>query len=77
MTEVRSRKQIRTLKSSCKSVLHVIPTSNNVERLFSIARCVLDNRNRSLPRNVELILYFKMNWKLWNAETTQDIIDDE
>ena len=78
MSEVISRKKRRVFQSSYRSVLHVIPTSNMVERLFSIARGVLeDKRKRLLPRNVELILYLRMNWKLWNAETIQDIVDEE
>ncbi|ETN14470.1 hypothetical protein PPTG_07517 [Phytophthora nicotianae INRA-310] len=52
-------------------LLHAIPpTSNIVERLFSVARMVLRyERNRLTPLVLEMILFLKVNSLYWDVTT--------
>ena len=57
-------------------VFTVSPTSNIVERLFSVAKNVLsDNRKRMPPYHLELLLFLRCNKSLWDEVTTQEILD--
>ena len=45
----------------------LLPTSNNVERLFSMAKQVFCPSRCSLqPRTLEALLFLNKNWLLWN-----------
>jgi hypothetical protein len=51
------------------------PTSNVVERLFSLARLTFtDYRQATLPENLETTLFLKINVKFWNIETVAQIM---
>jgi hypothetical protein len=44
-------------------------TSNDCERLFSSAKLVYQDLRKSLtPRNLEILLFLKMNRKYWDIE---------
>ena len=63
--------------SSYVPLLHLSPTSNIVERLFSVAKNVLsDNRKSMTPYHLELLLLFlRCNKSLWDEVTIQEILD--
>lgn len=55
-------------KSKYRPCLHVKPTSNSCERLFSAAKLVItDHRSRMLPCQLEIVLYLKKNESLWDV----------
>ncbi|ETI43357.1 hypothetical protein F443_11669 [Phytophthora nicotianae P1569] len=52
------------------------PTSNRVERLFSIARAVVrDERHRLLPMTLEMILFLKVNGGFWDVATVDACLE--
>ena len=73
----RHRKKARIAPPSVyRSVKHVFPATNIVERLFSRAKIVLsDLRNRMLSRHLEDVLFLRVNRHLWNKVTIQMILD--
>ncbi|OWZ20358.1 hypothetical protein PHMEG_0005230 [Phytophthora megakarya] len=51
------------------------PTSNAVERLFSVARAVLNlERYRVSPMTLEMILFLKINTGYWNVATVDSCV---
>ncbi|OWY95672.1 hypothetical protein PHMEG_00034260, partial [Phytophthora megakarya] len=51
------------------------PTSNAVERLFSVARAVLRlERHRLSPMTLEMILFLKINSGYWNVATVDSCV---
>ena len=60
-------KKSRLISSKYKSVGHVPATSNHAERFFSSAKLVIsDLRKSMLPRNLEMLLFLKVNRDLWD-----------
>lgn len=58
----------------------LLPTSNIVERFFSLAgQAFSDDRQRLLPLNLEMQLFLNMNKAMWNEETLMKVMvrDDE
>lgn len=56
-----------TVTSEYEDVSYINPTSNIVERLFSIGSMILtDIRSRLLPRHFESLLFLKVNRSFWN-----------
>jgi hypothetical protein len=61
-----------------KSTLHVVPTSNIVERAFSYAKMILTrHRVGMLPSNFEMIMILKFNRHLWNDMLIQECMNKE
>jgi hypothetical protein len=61
-----------------RSMSHISPTSNLVERLFSAAKHVATvTRSRMDPSTLELLLILKCNSDLWDAATLDAILNDE
>jgi hypothetical protein len=57
-------------------VHHILPASNIVERLFSIAKLIkCDNRKDMLPANLDRLLFLRYNFKRWGQETVQACLD--
>jgi len=53
------------------------PTSNLCERLFSRAKLVFsERRQRLLPKNLEIVLFLKLNRNLWTPFTVQEVYKD-
>ncbi|EGZ26755.1 hypothetical protein PHYSODRAFT_466653, partial [Phytophthora sojae] len=51
------------------------PTSNMVERLFSIARAMLRHeRHRLSPMMLEMILFLKINNSYWDVATVEQCL---
>ncbi|POM64318.1 Hypothetical protein PHPALM_20172 [Phytophthora palmivora] len=68
----RFLKQRKTVAETPRyKLLSVIPpTSNTVERLFSVARAVLRHEwHRLTPMTLEMILFLKVNGSFWNVAT--------
>ena len=68
LTLRRAKKPKTSSKNSYMKLVHLIPpTSNRVERLFSQCKLVLTpTRSRLLPVNFEMIMFLRVNRKLWN-----------
>jgi hypothetical protein len=60
-----------------RSTEHVLPTTNDVERLFSQAKlCKGDHRRRMGPGNLEACLFLKQHAQLWRDKNVlQNILD--
>ncbi|RLN56451.1 hypothetical protein BBJ28_00022526 [Nothophytophthora sp. Chile5] len=53
------------------------PTSNQVERLFSMARVVIGMERHSLqPISIESILFLKYNSSYWNVHTVHECLEE-
>lgn len=73
--EASKREALRT-GSGYRSTLHVSPTSNIVERLFSRASIIMRPHRRCMdPSTCEMLIMLRCNKDIWNQKTLQDIID--
>lgn len=71
-----TRKKRRGAKKIFDGVLFIPPTSNTVERLFSVAKHTLfHHRQRMLPIHLETVLFLKMNRRFWDANTVAAIVN--
>jgi hypothetical protein len=62
--------------SGYRSTLHVSPTSNIVERLFSRASIIMRAHRRCMdPSTCEMLIMLRCNKDMWTQRTLQDIID--
>jgi len=51
----------------------ICPTFNVVERLFSRTKLVMsDRRQRTLPVNLDMLIFLAINQRFWDAQTVQD-----
>ena len=67
-----------TKASKYRSMNHIAPTSNIVERLFSRAKLVMtDQRKIMAPYRLELLLFLRCNKILWSAATVDLIFEKE
>ncbi len=58
-----------------RSVKHITPTSNIVERLFSRAKLIMTDRRKHMdPDNLDMLLCLRMNYDLWTAEDIENIM---
>ena len=63
----RALKRVRVQEKIYQNLSFICPTSNVVERLFSTAKFVFSDLRRSLlPRNLEMLLFLKLNRDLWD-----------
>jgi hypothetical protein len=68
----RVRRQTRIYADPC----FISPTSNVVERLFSTAKFVFSDLRRSLlPRNLEMLLFLKLNRDLWDLGLLAKVVN--
>ena len=71
-------KQAKKQSRNYIDVSFISPTSNVVERLFSLAKLVFSNVRRSLlPRNLEMILFLKTNRDLWDLELVAKVVNQK
>ncbi|KAE8876876.1 hypothetical protein PF003_g27457 [Phytophthora fragariae] len=67
---ILKRRKTATEPTTYKLLSAIPPTSNTVERLFSVARAVLRHeRHRLSPMTLEMILFLKVNGGFWNVAT--------
>ena len=53
------------------------PTSNDVERLFSMVKQVFCPSHHSLqPRTLEALLFLNKNWLLWNPSLVELVVNE-
>eukprot|EP00644_Phytophthora_capsici_P017113 jgi/Phyca11/130679/e_gw1.96.121.1 len=58
----------RTARKYFRGVRYISPTSNNIERLFSVAKHALSlHRHGMLPIHLETALFSKLNRRFWKA----------
>ncbi|EGZ09016.1 hypothetical protein PHYSODRAFT_524535 [Phytophthora sojae] len=73
-----ARKKQRTAQKKFGGVRHIPPTSNAVERLFSVAKHTLSNhRQGMLPVHLETVLFLKLNRRFWNAGTVTKVVNGQ
>jgi hypothetical protein len=71
----RKRQRLSTSNGTYRSVLHVSVTSNKVERLFSRAKIIMEDRRCSMhPKMLENALFLRENSSLWDESTVEDAI---
>ena len=64
--------------SQYQNLSFIPPTSNLAERFFSAASFVMtDLRKRTLPKNLEMIMFFKCNRELWDAKLLAKVFNEE
>lgn len=64
--------------SQYQDLSFIPPTSNHAERFFSAASFVMtDLRKRTLPKNLEMIMFLKCNRELWDAKLLAKAFNDE
>jgi hypothetical protein len=67
---ILKRRRISSKAPTYKLLEAIPPTSNEVERLFSVARAVLHlERHRLSPMTLEMILFLKVNSSNWNVDS--------
>ena len=70
------RKRRRSEAACYRSVNHILPTSNIVERLFSQAKFIMsDSRKHMDPEHLDQLLFLKYNKSLWTVATIQELQD--
>jgi hypothetical protein len=66
---VKRRRMQDSSVSSSIDTRFLIPTSNHVERLFSMSKRIFSTkRGRLLPRTLEALVFLKQNRMLWNMD---------
>ena len=67
-------KSSKILKSGYMDSRFLLPTSNMVERFFSLTGFTLtDYRQRLTPANFEMQLFLKLNRKVWDQELVSEV----
>ncbi len=68
-----SQNNIRSASAKYKSVKHVLPTSNYLERLFSHVKLFYTDHRRSMsPINLEMCSFLHANKDWWDAYTVEE-----
>ncbi|KUF78322.1 hypothetical protein AM587_10000257 [Phytophthora nicotianae] len=74
--QILKRRKIVANPSTYKLLSAIPPTSNRVERLFSIARAVVRHeRHRLSPMTLEMILFLKVNGGFWDVATVDACLE--
>ncbi len=69
------KKERKVLNNEFIDICFIPPTSNIVERVFSVARLVLTDYRKSMsPYTFECVMFLKMNRKLWDASLFSNIV---
>ncbi|GMF49392.1 unnamed protein product [Phytophthora fragariaefolia] len=72
---ILKRRKVRDAPVAYTLLGAIPPTSNTVERLFSVARAVLRHeRHRLSPMMLEMILFLKTNSTFWNVATVEQCL---
>jgi hypothetical protein len=72
----RALKRFRVQERLYQDISFICPTSNIVERLFSTAKLVFSDLRRSLlPRNLEMLLFLKLNRDLWDLGLVGKVVN--
>jgi hypothetical protein len=72
---ILKRRRVQVAPVSYALLEAIPPTSNMVERLFSVARAVLRHeRHRLSPMMLEMILFLKVNETFWNVATVEQCL---
>ncbi|KAG3246400.1 hypothetical protein PI124_g8885 [Phytophthora idaei] len=67
---LRKRRRLEHQKVTYEHIKTIPPTSNAVERFFSVARVTLgQQRHGLLPSTLEMILFLRENRSYWDAST--------
>ena len=71
------RQKLKKQTSSYIDTKFLIPTSNHVERLFSMSKRIFSlKRRRLLPRNLEALVLLKANRRLWDVSMVSAIMNE-
>ena len=71
------RQKLKKQTSSYIDSKFLIPTSNHVERLFSMSKRIFSlKRRRLLPRNLEALVLLKANRRLWDVSMVSAIMNE-
>ncbi|ETO83621.1 hypothetical protein F444_02386 [Phytophthora nicotianae P1976] len=66
---ILKKRKIKPCVASYPLVSAIPPTSNRVERLFSVARAMIGHERQALsPLAVEMLLFLKVNASYWDVE---------
>ncbi|GMF43775.1 unnamed protein product [Phytophthora fragariaefolia] len=72
---ILKRRKVEVAPSAYELLAIIPPTSNIVERLFSVARMVLRyERNRMTPLTLEMVMFLKVNEGYWDVTTVDACI---
>ncbi|EGZ05665.1 hypothetical protein PHYSODRAFT_533209, partial [Phytophthora sojae] len=71
---LRKRRRLARDRVKYEQLKSIPPTSNVVERFFSIARVTFGHqRHGLLPRTLETILFLRQNRSYWDATTVDNL----
>ena len=63
--------------SSYMDTKFLLPTTNHVERLFSMSKRVFSSKRRSfLPRTLKALMFLKQNRCLWNLTMVSSVVKE-
>ncbi|ETN06716.1 hypothetical protein PPTG_12757 [Phytophthora nicotianae INRA-310] len=72
---ILKRRKVQAETSAYVMLSAIPPTSNKVERLFSMARMIMRyERNRLSPLMLEMLLFLKINSSYWDVTTVDAVI---
>ncbi|KAH9132558.1 hypothetical protein AeRB84_021073 [Aphanomyces euteiches] len=76
-TQLLKRKKLeRELASSFLSTSFLLPTSNDVEGLFTYAQNIYSPGRRSLqPRTLEMLLFLRSNREYWDVKIVSKVVN--
>jgi hypothetical protein len=74
----RQRMQQQSMSSGYLDTRFLLPTSNHVERLFSMSKRLFSTkRRRLLPRTLEALVFLKQNRSLWDLSLVASIVNED
>ncbi|KAG2788192.1 hypothetical protein PC116_g22499 [Phytophthora cactorum] len=69
---LRKRRRLEKLQPAYELLSSIPPTSNVVERFFSVARTTFGMQRHSLqPYTLEMLLFLRQNTGYWDARTVK------
>ncbi len=73
----RAAKKKRINDNVYRSVRHIRPTSDSVERLFSRAKLIMtDNRKHMTSDHMNMLLFLRYQQNLWSVNTVQQMLNE-
>ncbi|POM80132.1 Hypothetical protein PHPALM_2068 [Phytophthora palmivora] len=72
--QVKKRRKLATSGATKYKLIHAIPpTSNIVERFFSLAKATVGTQRQALnPITLEMLLFLRVNGSYWNAQVVNE-----
>ena len=71
------RQKLKTKIPTYVDTRFLIPTTNHVERLFSMGKRVFSSKRRSLlPRTLEALVFLKQNCKFWDVNLVSALVNE-